>query len=95
MTDLPAQRVSLSSDANLVAGITVGTLGIRFEIGRGFEDQGEHFLFRHGNRVDVSLRVRLALDVRDTAAMPEDLLNRNFPGIRNLRQEFVEGVGQL
>src|ERR1043165_2206066 len=33
--------------------------------------------------------------VRDTAAMREDLQNGNFLSVWNLREELVEGVGQL
>jgi hypothetical protein len=31
----------------------------------------------------------------DTAAMPEDLRDCYFLGVRNLREEFIERVGQL
>src|SRR6185503_9097379 len=76
-----------------VAGIAVGTLRVRLEFRGAFDDQREHFILGYCcSRFPGCL---IAPYVWDTAAMREDLLDRDFLGVWNLREELVEGVGQL
>src|SRR6185503_2197493 len=76
-----------------IAGIAVGILRVRLEFRGAFDDQREHFFPGYWfSRFPGCL---IAPYVWDTAAMREDLPDRDFPGVWNLREKFVEGVGQL
>src|SRR5436190_7882042 len=58
-----------------------------------FDDQREYFIL--GYRCSRFTGCLIAPYVWDAAPMREDLQDGNFPGVWNLREELVEGVGQL
>ncbi len=70
-------------------------LCVRLKIRRAFGDDGEHFIFRYCVRRRRGSQIPVYEGIMDTAAMREDLRNGYFLGVRNLREEFVERVGQL
>src|SRR4051812_4075723 len=68
-------------------------LHVRFEFRGAFDDQREHVILGYWcSRFPGCL---IGPYVGDTATMREDLPERDFLGVWNLREELVEGIGEL